>query len=99
MWKVLPVLLTAHPRRLASRHNLRHVPFATALPPEARSQDAHLYVITAWPSTILMSLMSGGSRSFSRFSGDAISLSTAEFNTDCGNGKDPSIPLIGSNRM
>ena len=57
----------------------------------------HLYVITAWPSSILMSPTSGGSRSFSRFSGDAIIFSTAELSTDCGRGIDPSIPLMGSN--
>lgn len=59
----------------------------------------HLYVMTAWPSSILMSPTSGGSRSFSRFSGDAIIFSTAEFSTDCGRGIEPSIPLMGSNFM
>ena len=46
-----------------------------------------------------MLLMSSGNFSFSRFSGDDISLSTASFNVDCGSGREPSLPEMGTNFM
>ena len=94
---------TASTQRTLRRHitkntkQTRREPRALRINVIAGSLAAHLYVITAWPSTILMSPTSGGSRNFSRFSCDAINLSTAEFNTDCGKGIEPSIPPTGSN--